>query len=361
MRRIGMLNCGHAAFPIILGINEPQYTKAELEEFRQQNEDGVTFEGRHYTLYEATQRQRKFERTIRKQKRRILVDESTGDKDKLQIDQIKLQRLKQEYARFSKGTGLPMQHARMETAGFDWKKGKAAESAAKMAGKVAKQDEIANIAKETLAKSKESGTIKSKWDNDLPPRGQVTEKIAADDLCLWVANELGIPESEATEYVKAVAEFTDATSDVYSEIRRFQRKEPLRFLPEEEVKKLSDDIETYIQKAPRWNGGVTFRGVSVSDAELTSYIPGKRIPSGGTCSWSGNQGVARGFATRNTTPEYPNPVIYHCETQSKGTGIKHISVYEHEDEVLCSKESAWEIVRTEVDSEYTTHVYVKEV
>ena len=131
VRRIGTLNCGHAAFPIILGVNSPQYTDEELEEFRQQNEQGVTFEGRHYTLYEATQRQRKFERAIRKQKRRILVGESTGDKDKLQIDQIKLQRLKQEYARFSKGTGLPMQHSRLEKAGFDWKKGKAAESAAK--------------------------------------------------------------------------------------------------------------------------------------------------------------------------------------------------------------------------------------
>ena len=62
--------------------------------------------------------------------RRILIDEKTGDKDKLQTDQIKLQRLKQEYSRFSKGVGLPMQHDRMETAGFDWKKGKAAEDVA---------------------------------------------------------------------------------------------------------------------------------------------------------------------------------------------------------------------------------------
>ena len=133
VRRIGTLNCGHAAFPIILGVNEPQYTPEQLEQFRQENEEGVTYEGRHYTLYEATQRQRKFERTIRKQKRRILVDESTGDKEKLQADQIRLQVLKQEYARFSKGVGLPMQHTRMETAGFDWKKGKAAEKAAKTA------------------------------------------------------------------------------------------------------------------------------------------------------------------------------------------------------------------------------------
>lgn len=145
VRPIGTLNCGHAAFPIILGVNEPQYTEAELEEFRQQNEEGVTFEGRHYTLYEATQRQRKFERTIRKQKRRIVVSKATGDKDKLQADQIRLQVLKQEYARFSKGVGLPMQHTRMETAGFDWKKGKAAESASRN--------------RETLENNRKSGII----------------------------------------------------------------------------------------------------------------------------------------------------------------------------------------------------------
>lgn len=127
VRRIGTLNCGHAAFPIILGVNSPQYTPEELEKLRDDNETGVEFEGKHYTLYEATQKQRKYERTIRYRKREILIDETLGDKDKLQADQIKLIRLKEEYKRFSKGVGLPMQHERMEKAGFNWKKGKAAE------------------------------------------------------------------------------------------------------------------------------------------------------------------------------------------------------------------------------------------
>ena len=127
-RRIGTLNCGHAKFPIIIGVNEPQYTPEELEQFRRENEEGVTYGGKHYTLYEASQRQRKFERTIRKQKRRILVDESLGDQDKLQADQIKLVRLQDEYIRFSKGTGQRTQYARMETEGFNWKHAKAAES-----------------------------------------------------------------------------------------------------------------------------------------------------------------------------------------------------------------------------------------
>lgn len=136
MRRIGTLNCGHAAFPIILGVNSPQYTSEELEEMRRENEKGITYEGKHYTLYEATQRQRKLERAVRDRKRRILIDEQLGDKDKLQNDQIRLQMIKQEYSRFSKAAGLSTQHVRMEKAGFTWKHGKAAESTYKNAASV---------------------------------------------------------------------------------------------------------------------------------------------------------------------------------------------------------------------------------
>lgn len=121
VRRIGTLNCGHVASPIILGVNSPQYTPEELEKFRKDNEKGVTVDGRHYTMYEATQMQRKLERSIRTQKRRILVDEATDDKDKLLTDQIKLQRLSQEYRRFSKDAALRTQQERMEVAGF-WPK-----------------------------------------------------------------------------------------------------------------------------------------------------------------------------------------------------------------------------------------------
>ncbi len=125
---MSLLRCGIAfTMTIIIGVNSPQYTTKQLEDMRKENEEGVTYDGRHYTLYEATQRQRKYERTIRKQKRRILVDEATGDKDKLQNDQIRLQLLKQEYVKFSKGTELRLQYDRMETAGFDWKKGRDAE------------------------------------------------------------------------------------------------------------------------------------------------------------------------------------------------------------------------------------------
>ena len=111
-RRIGTLNCGHMAFPIIWGVNMPQYTKEELQAFREENERGVTYEGRHYTGYEATQMQRKLERSIRKQKRRVQLDTAAGDTERLTTDKIRLQRLNQEYRRFSKAAGLRTERER---------------------------------------------------------------------------------------------------------------------------------------------------------------------------------------------------------------------------------------------------------
>ncbi len=130
VRRIGTLNCGHAAFPIILGVDSPQYTSEELDKFRKDNEKGIDYDGKHYTTYEATQRQRRLESAIRKQKRKILVDEATGDKENLQRDQIKYQVLDQEYKRFSEAAGLRMQHERMEMPRFGAKQAREAEKTA---------------------------------------------------------------------------------------------------------------------------------------------------------------------------------------------------------------------------------------
>lgn len=122
IRRIGTLNCGHAAFPIILGVNSPQYSQKELDKMRQDNEKGIEYEGKHYTTYEATQRQRKLERAIRDRKRRILIDETTGDKEQLAIDQTKLVRLNDEYVRFTRAAKLRSQRERANVAGFGVKR-----------------------------------------------------------------------------------------------------------------------------------------------------------------------------------------------------------------------------------------------
>lgn len=137
VRRIGTLHCGHAAFPIVIGVNEPQYTPEQLEKFKEDNKKGVTYNGRHYTSYEATQKQRQIERATRRQKRRVLVAESSGDKDALLTSQIKLRRLNEEYGRYSKTVGLPTQRERAQVGGFGAAEATDARTAAKRVEKIA--------------------------------------------------------------------------------------------------------------------------------------------------------------------------------------------------------------------------------
>lgn len=127
-RRIGTLNCGHSASPIILGVSSPQYTPEELEEMRAKNAEGVTVEGKHYTSYDATQKQRQFERAIRKQKNRILVDERLNDTEQLSIDQIRLGRLQDAYKEFNAAANLRDKFDRAAVTGFDTRQAKAAKS-----------------------------------------------------------------------------------------------------------------------------------------------------------------------------------------------------------------------------------------
>lgn len=134
VRRIGTLNCGHVASPIILGVNSPQYSAEELEKFRQDNEAGVTFDGKHYTGYEATQMQRRLERAIRAQRRCVLLagpENAAPRKSRLVL-------LQQEYHRFSDGVGLRTEDERLEVSGFGPKQMKSAKAAVSKAAPAAK-------------------------------------------------------------------------------------------------------------------------------------------------------------------------------------------------------------------------------
>ena len=118
-RRIGTLNCGHNAFPIILGVNAPQYTRSELARLREDNEKGADYDGRHFnTVYEATQYQRRIERAIRTQKRRVMVADSQSDTERRQQSEIRLNALQGEYKRFCKTTGLRTEDERLFVSGF---------------------------------------------------------------------------------------------------------------------------------------------------------------------------------------------------------------------------------------------------
>lgn len=105
-------NCRHRRDIWVEGVSERTYTDEQLEHI----DDGLgcTFEGKTYTAYEATQEQRKVERTIRKLKREKAAYSAAGLTDEEQAVNIKLRRLNAKYKAFSKAAGLPEQRERMK-------------------------------------------------------------------------------------------------------------------------------------------------------------------------------------------------------------------------------------------------------
>lgn len=110
VRRIGTLNCGHNAFPIILGVNSPQHTPEELERMREENAKPITYEGMTFeSKYAATQYQRRIERSIRAQERRVML---ASDND-LPAAKTRLTRLRAEYRRFCNAVDLRTEDERL--------------------------------------------------------------------------------------------------------------------------------------------------------------------------------------------------------------------------------------------------------
>lgn len=105
-------NCRHRRNVWVEGVSERTYTDEQLAHI----DDGLgcTFEGKTYTAYEATQEQRKVERTIRKLKREKASYSAAGLTDEEQAVNIKLRRLNAKYKAFSKAAGLPEQRERMK-------------------------------------------------------------------------------------------------------------------------------------------------------------------------------------------------------------------------------------------------------
>jgi len=111
---IGGANCGHSFWPYIEGVSERTYSDKELEGMKPENRSKVKFEGREYDDYQATQMQRRIERTIRKQKRLQVAYKAAGQEDKAAAAGARLRALNKKYRAFSEAAGLKEQRERMK-------------------------------------------------------------------------------------------------------------------------------------------------------------------------------------------------------------------------------------------------------
>lgn len=105
-RQIGTMNCHHFATPIILGVSKPVYSASELREINKRSNAKVSYGGKTYTRYEASQRQRQLETAIRYEKDERDACVAAGDKLGATQARKKSAALTAEYKRFSDAAGL---------------------------------------------------------------------------------------------------------------------------------------------------------------------------------------------------------------------------------------------------------------
>lgn len=110
------VNCRHDFFPFIEGISKRTYTDEQLANI---DPPPFEYEGKTYTAYEATQKQRQLETALRNEKLKMVGYDAAGLKPEFTASSVKLRRLRKYYHDFSEKAGLKIQAERFRVTGYD--------------------------------------------------------------------------------------------------------------------------------------------------------------------------------------------------------------------------------------------------
>lgn len=226
-------NCRHRRFPWVEGVSERTYTDEQLEHI--DDGHGCTFDGKDYTAYEATQMQRRIERTVRKLKREKAAYKAAGLTEDATVANIKLRRLNAKYREFSKAAGLPEQKERLKVLYggqlADSKKFaplKEYAGAWKIKDKFSDRQYIIDVGKPQI-----SGAKQHFWDNlDTRPDRSGLNLDAAQDI---------INNSRLTLYQTDKSAIKFLSDNGYTVIN--MKKEVITVVPEKLRKKYRDYLE----------------------------------------------------------------------------------------------------------------------
>lgn len=112
-------NCRHDFHPFFPGISKRLYTDEELDRMNAEENTPREYNGKQYTVYEATQRQRQLETKLRRKREEIeLLENGGASEDDILAAKAKYHALSSEYAQFSKAMKLPQQRERVNISLF---------------------------------------------------------------------------------------------------------------------------------------------------------------------------------------------------------------------------------------------------
>lgn len=118
-RNIGQWNCRHYFMKIKKGA-EPTYTQKQLDKILADNERGYTdADGKHRTLYECTQVQRRYEREIRRAKEKYLYGKALNDKGMMARARNRVGALTTQYKQFSRKCDIPTKLERIRVKDYN--------------------------------------------------------------------------------------------------------------------------------------------------------------------------------------------------------------------------------------------------
>lgn len=107
-------NCYHSYSPFTHGITPRTYTDEQLDKMNAIENKPIEYNGKAYTKYEATQRQRRLETTIRAQRQKIkLLEQGGADEQSIINAKSRYVKTSDEYVNFSKAMELPEQWDRI--------------------------------------------------------------------------------------------------------------------------------------------------------------------------------------------------------------------------------------------------------
>lgn len=118
-RPIGEWNCNHFTQAVIIAQHKPTWSLSELAELKEENKKGYTTKtGKHYTMYECRQIQRKYETEIRKAKEGYMCSKTAKNEQLAEYYKAKISDLNKQYRQFSKDCGLNVKKDRTSVPNF---------------------------------------------------------------------------------------------------------------------------------------------------------------------------------------------------------------------------------------------------
>lgn len=185
---LGGWNCRHNFFPFFPGLSKRAYTEEMLAQLDAKE---ISYQGKDYTRYEASQMQRALERKIRKAKREYLSLDAAGQDTAESA--VKLRRARTQLNDFLTETGLRQDNFREQVAGFG-------RSAASKASWVARLQQKLDDVNQELQSLREDGKIKLTGKFVTAPKLQ--KKLEFNEHTLERMAERGITPEDAQNIVK---------------------------------------------------------------------------------------------------------------------------------------------------------------